>query len=298
MAGVSQKNGLLCTALGAITWGINGSVTQFLFMHYTVNAAWLTAIRMILAGIILIITVWPTHRQQFRLLFSDSHDVFRVCLFAIFGLLWSQYSYLSAIKYSNSGTATVLQTLSIVLMAIYIAFRHRALPVPREMISIVLAVSGVFLIATNGSMSSLVISPLGLFWGLMAAVGAVTYPLLSHDLAWRWHASVVNGPSMLIGGLALLFVFQLWQYTPALDVIGWLAVAFIIIVGTAISFTLFIRGISEIGPMKGTLIATLEPVVATAASVLWLGTVFHPTELIGFVFILTTVFLLVLRRHS
>lgn len=298
MASPSQKNGLICTTLGAVTWGLNGAVTQFLFMHYTVNSAWLTAVRMIMAGAILIATVWPTHHRQFQQLFSDSHEVWRLCLFAIFGLLWSQYSYLSAIKYSNSGTATVLQTLSIVLMAIYIAIRHRAMPVPREMVSIILAVSGVFLIATNGSISSLVISPQGLFWGLMAAVGAVTYPLLSHDLAWRWHASVVNGPSMMIGGVVLLCSLQLWNDAPSLDLVGWLAVAFIIVVGTAISFTLFIRGISEIGPMKGTLIGTLEPVVATVSSVLWLGTIFHYTELIGFLCILTTVFLLVLRRNA
>lgn len=298
MAAPSMRNGILCATIGAVTWGLNGTVTQFLFMNYTVNSAWLTAIRMIAAGLILVFTILPTHHRQMRQLFSDSHEVLRLCAFALFGLLWCQYAYLTAIKYSNSGTATVLQTLCIVLMAIFLAIRHRKLPVPRETVSIILAFSGVFLIATNGNPASMIISPEGLFWGLMAAIGAVSYPLLSHDLAWRWHASVVNGPSMIIGGTVLLCALQLWNNTPDLDFIGWLAVAFIIVIGTAVSFTFFVRGISQIGPMKATLIGTLEPVIATIVSALWLGTEFHLIELIGFVFILTTVFLLVVRKQQ
>lgn len=292
----SMKHGVLYALIGAITWGLNGTVTQFLFMNYTVNSAWLTSVRMISAGIILLVTIWPTRSQQVRQLFHDGHEVLRVCAFAIFGLLWCQYSYLTAIKYSNSGTATVLQTLCIVLMAIFLAIRHRKLPVPRETLSIFLAFSGVFLVATNGNPSSMIISPQGLFWGLMAAVGAVSYPLLSHDLAWRWHASVVNGPSMIIGGTVLFLALQLWQDMPTLDIFGWLAIAFIVIVGTAVSFTFFIRGIAIIGPMKATLIGTLEPVIATIVSAIWLGTAFHFIEVIGFIFILSTVFLLVLRK--
>ena len=50
MATPSMKQGILFAVIGTVTWGLNGAVTQFLFMHYTVNSAWLTAIRMIVAG--------------------------------------------------------------------------------------------------------------------------------------------------------------------------------------------------------------------------------------------------------
>ena len=103
---------------------------------------------------------------------------------------------------------------------------------------------------------------------------------------------------MIIGGAVLLCALQLWNDTPALDFIGWLAVAFIVIIGTAVSFTFFVRGIAIIGPMKATLIGTLEPVIATIVSALWLSTEFHLIELVGFVFILTTVFLLVIRKQA
>lgn len=293
MALTPQQKGVLYTLGGAVSWGLNGAVTQFFFMNYAVNSAWLTATRMMLAGTLITLSVWPTHRQQFRQLFADNHEVFRLALVGIFGLLWAQYSYLTAIKFSNSGTATVLQNTSIVLMAIYLALRHRALPPRREMISIFLAVIGVYLAATNGSVSSMILSVEGLFWGIMAAIGAVTYPLLSHDLAWRWHTSVINGPSMMFGGFVLMLALQLWQYTPSLDLPGLAALGFIIFFGTAVSFSCIIRGVHLIGPMKVTLLCTLEPVLAAVTSALWLGTVFHSMEIIGFICILVTVFIIV-----
>ena len=79
---------------------------------------------------------------------------------------------------------------------------------------------------------------------------------------------------------------------------GWMAVAFIVIVGTAISFTAFVTGISEIGPMKATLIGTLEPVIASVTSAIVLGTTFHPVELVGYACIIATVFIIILQKKN
>ena len=87
---------------------------------------------------------------------------------------------------------------------------------------------------------------------------------------------------MIIGGVFLSLTLQVWTVWPALDLTGWLAVAFIVIIGTALSFTAFVTGISEIGPMKATLLGTLEPVVASVTSAIALGTTFHTVELIGY----------------
>lgn len=289
----STQKGILYAIFGAVSWGLNGTVTQFLFMNYTVDSVWLTATRMILAGLLITLLAWPERQQQFRRLFASPHEILQLIIVGIAGLLLAQYSYLTAIKYSNAGTATVLQNLCIVIMAIYLSFRHRALPPFRESIAIFLAIAGVFLAATNGSISSMILSVEALFWGIASALGAVTYPLLSHDLSQRWHTSVINGPSMIFGGVTLGCVFQFWNIAPDLDWLGIAAVAFIIIIGTAISFSCVIRSVQLIGPMKTTLICTLEPVLAAVTSALCLGTVFHSMEIVGFICILLTVFIIV-----
>lgn len=292
------RKGMVYCILGALTWGINGVVSQFLFTHYVVDSAWITAFRMIGAGLVLLVIFLPRQRRQFSGLFLDPSSLRRLLLLSVFGLLLCQYTYLTAIKYSNSATATVLQTLSIVLMSLLLALRFRRRPARRELVSVVLAVAGVFLIATNGNPSTMVLSHEGLFWGLVSAVGCVIYPTLSQGLAIQWGAVPVNASGMIIGGGLLCLGLQTWTMTPALDGAGWAAVAFIIFIGTALSFTLFIQGIRIIGPMKSTLIGTLEPVTAAVVSALWLGTAFHPAEIAGFVFILTTVFLIVAKKES
>ncbi|WP_301876734.1 EamA family transporter [uncultured Megasphaera sp.] len=114
------------------------------------------------------------------------------------------------------------------------------------------------------------------------------YPVLSQGLAAHWGAAVANGLGMIIGGVFLSLTLQVWT--------GWLAVAFIVIIGTALSFAAFVTGISEIGPMKATLLGTLEPVVASVTSAIALGTTFHTVELIGYACIIATVFIIILQK--
>ena len=127
--------------------------------------------------------VLPTKRAEIRQMLHDPVSLRHLVLFALFGLILSQFSYLSAIKNSNAGTATVLQTLSVVLMSLYLAVRFHKRPTGREILSVFLAFGGVYLAATNGNPSTMVISPLGLTWGLIGAIACVTYPVLSQGLA-------------------------------------------------------------------------------------------------------------------
>lgn len=117
------QHGIVACVIGATTWGFNGVVSQFLLSHYPVEPSWLASIRMCLAGLFLTLMVLPTKRAEIRQMLHDPVSLRHLVLFALFGLILSQFSYLSAIKNSNAGTATVLQTLSVVLMSLYLAVR-------------------------------------------------------------------------------------------------------------------------------------------------------------------------------
>ena len=57
-------------------------------------------------------------------------------------------------------------------------------------------------------------------------------------------------------------------------------------------FPLIMQGIADIGPVRSSMLATTEPVSATILSVLWLGTSFTVTDIIGFAAIISIIFLL------
>ena len=97
---------------------------------------------------------------------------------------------------------------------------------------------------------------------------------------------------MLIGGIVFGFASGYYRKQVTLDKFGLLAVLAIAVIGTAMAYSLYLKGISEIGPVKASMLASVEPVAATLFSFLWMGTHFEFIDVAGFVLILATVFLL------
>jgi drug/metabolite transporter (DMT)-like permease len=119
-------------------------------------------------------------------IFTDRKEFGRLLLIALAGLLLYQYAYLSAIRFSNSGTATVLQSSCVVMVFVFVILRKRIQPKPKQILAIGMALAGVFLIATNGRPDMMVLSPEALFWGLGAVVGTAVYSLLSQSAVHKW----------------------------------------------------------------------------------------------------------------
>lgn len=288
----NYKKGLILASLGATSWGFSGCLGQYLFMNYNTDPAWLTMVRMLASGVVLLLlTLFRKKKQAFGIL-KDKKDLLQLTLFAILGLLFCQYSYLSAINYSNSGTATVLQTLSVVIVPVGMCIFFKKKPEIKESISIVLALLGVFLIATHGNPSQMALSKAGLFWGICAAIGAVFYSTLSERIVAKWGSPAVTGYGMLIGGIFFTLLARPWDAYVPLDFKAVIALALTVFLGTIAAFLFFLKGISYIGPDKALLIGTLEPVSATIISFFWLHTTFTPADIIGFICILSTVVVL------
>lgn len=294
MAKQNLVRGYLCSGMGAVIWGITGTVGQYLLTNYTVDAYWITNIRMIFGGLILLLLSWP-HRTNMIAMLKNKSDFFHLVGYAIPGLLMSQLAFYICISYSNSGTAAILCSLSVVMMAGVSCVGGRRLPSSQETISIVLAIIGVFLLATHGDISSMVLSPLGLFWGLLSAIGVVFYSYMSQRLVWKWGSIPVNAVGMFMGGICLTVCIQPWTVVPDFDMFGIILLTALVLVGTVLTYILFLRGVGDIGPIKATLFGTLEPVSAATFSAICLGTVFELPELIGFACILMTVFLVMAK---
>lgn len=284
--------GFLFALFGGILWGFSGTCGQYLFTFEKLDSGWLTVTRMLLSGIILLGVSAVNHRAEMKLVWKKKKDALRLVLFAVLGLTSCQYMYLTAISYSNAGTATVLQYLGPALIMIISCIMGRRLPSKKELCAILLAITGTFLLATHGNPGTLVISKEGLFWGLGSAVALVLYTMLPGDLISRYGSTVIVGFGMLIGGIFLFFVFGYWNYKIDFDVPLIMGVGAIVLIGTALAFTLYLQGVSDIGSVKASMIACVEPVSATIISALWLKTNFTGIDIIGLVAILLAVLLL------
>lgn len=144
----------------------------------------------------------------------------------------------------------------------------------------------------------MVLTKEGLMWGIFAAMGLMLYTLLPSGIISKWGSLVVTGYGMLIGGIFLAVVVQVWNIKVSLDIRKLLTVSAIVIIGTVIAFTLYLQGVSDIGAVKASVLASVEPVSAVLFSVLWLGTSFMIIDVIGFACIMGTVFLLTKKEKK
>ena len=294
--GTDQKpgsaKGSRMAAAGAACWGFSGCCGQFLFEERGVQAPWLVTLRLVIAGIFLIINGFILSGKDNLRIFYKKADRIHLILFGLAGITFCQFSYFMAVQSSNAGTATVLQYLSPVLILLWLCIKEMRFPGGVELLTILLSLTGVFLIGTHGNLSDLQLSEEGLFWGLMAAVAAVIYTVLPGTLVNRYGICQVLGYGMLMGGVVLSIFVKPWRVSLVWDGATIAALFGVILVGTALAFGLYLKGVSMIGPLKGSLISGLEPVSSILISVFWLGTVFTLPDFLGFILILAAVAIL------
>lgn len=281
--------GTVATLLGACFWGASGACGQYLFTHYVIDSAWLTALRMFAAGSLLTLFSLLFLRGKLLGLLGSGRDLKRLLLFSVFGVLLGQYTYLEAIAQTNAGTATVLSYTMPAMVLSYVCLSERRRPAVKEAAAIFLAASGVVVLATHGDLKHLVITPTGLAWGLAAGLTMAVYSLLPRGLMASYGSVPVVGLGMLIGGVIASFPARLWSYCPALDIYGILAILGVVLLGTLFSFTLYLTGVRLVGAVKASMLSSVEPVVATLLSVLWLGTSFMPLDILGFALVIAAV---------
>ena len=284
--------GCICAGLGGVVWGFSGTCGQYLFAHWPVSSLWLTCVRLLSAGTILLVMALIQNAGEVRRLLRSPKDLALTALYGVGGLMLCQYAYMTGISHSNAATTTVLQTLTIVMVMVITCCHERKLPRWNEALSVVLALAGVFLLATGGKPGQMVLSPKGLFWGLMTAAAMTLYTLLGRPLAKRWSRDTVMAVAMTLGGIVINLGARSWQFDVSLPAKGWLLVAFIVVFGTVVTFALFLQGIRDAGAVRASILSVTEPVSAAILAFFWLGTAFTTADLLGFAAILATVFLL------
>lgn len=286
--------GTLFTVIAGIAWGLSGTSGQYLMAH-GISALVLTNIRLIVAGLLLVLLSYIKSKEQFLAFLKDKSSLFSLLLFALFGLFLNQLAYLSAIQETNAGTATVLQYVCPVGILAYTCIKDKVAPTIAEILSMFLAIGGTFLIATHGQMDQLSMTPAGLFWGLFSALTYALYIILPIKLIQKWGSILVIGVGMTISGfVAVPFTGIIGASIPmSFDI--FLAFAGIILIGTVFAYTAFIKGASMVGPVKSSLLASIEPISAVFFAFMIMGDIFYPIDFIGMAMILLAVTIISLK---
>lgn len=293
----TEKNrmitGTIVTIAGGILWGVSGVCGQYMFQNKGVTAAWLVSVRLVAAGLLMLCYYFLTDREQTLAIWKSKRDRRDVLIYGLLGMMPCQYAYFQTIEWSNAGTATVIQYLGPALIVIWVCFRTKRMPTVQEVIGVILAVIGVFLIATHGNPTTLALSGRALLMGLASAVAVALYTLEPARLQKKYDTPLILAWGMTIGGIALTLISRPWTVKGIqADTEMFTALAFVVIFGTMAGFSLYMTGVKLIGSVKASLYACVEPVSSMILTVLWMKVNFTTPDLIGTLFVIATIIIL------
>lgn len=278
----------ILAALAAVMWGISGLFAESLFkVSSNITPIWLTQIRLIISGIVLLIIATILHQKPFSVL-KDKKNTFHIIAYGVFGLLPVQVFYFIAIEMANASIATILQFIGPFFVLTYLAVTHQQVLRRLDVLAAILAFIGVFLLSTHGNFNQLAITPLALFFGLLSALGEASYTLIPVKLVKRVSSLVVTGWGMLFAGIGLMIVYPQFPAIPNTPRV-WLDVSAIIIIGTIIPFQIMANALRYVKPSTVSLLDAFEPLSATVGSVLIFGLVMSGMDWLGTLLVIGSV---------
>ncbi len=235
---------------------------------------------MIISGLILLAVLRPNFPRSKTL-------IIKLVAIALFGFVGTQVSYLVAIQYTNAPTATLLQFLFLPMVAAYEALTGTLRWSKRWSAILGFAAVGTLLLigAFSGTGFGILITPIGLISGLLAAVSAAYYSLASREIVKEKGPWWLLTWGFIIGGVVTspLGVLSISDYyIPANSLIPIFAlVSFVTIFGTILAFGLYLSGLRYLPASEIGVVASLEPIAASLAAYVFLGNVLDPIQYLG-----------------
>lgn len=295
----SEFTGALLVAVCAFFWGISGISVQILFTRTDVSTGQIIAIRLLSSGILLLLYCAAKYRTGIFDVWKSPRDAADILLFSLIGAFAVQYTFFAAIKASDSATASVLQYTYPVLVMLWGSFSAKKAPDKIQVFSVLLAVSGTFLITTGGKFSSLAISEEAAVWGLTSSVCIAFYTIHSKRIIGKFGTWRCQCWGLLLGGIFTLALVPSSRELPDLDGVSVLLTAVIVILGTLIPFGMYLAGVQKIGGIKAGALASIETFTVTVISVAFFNKKITLSIMLGMLCIIATVILpAIVNRRS
>lgn len=265
---------ILVTAIAPAVWGTTYLVTtEFLPPERPFLAAVLRALP---AGLILVAI---TRRLPQGVWWWRAFVLGALNIGAFLALL-----YIAAYRLPGGVAATVgsLQPLLVALLAVGLLGQKLTLRTTLAAIAGMVGVS-LLVLRANASLDG---------WGIAAALGGAVVMATGVVLSKRWTSPApllaTTGWQLVAGGLLLVPVALIVEGAPPASLTaGNLAgYTYLAIIGSAIAYALWFRGIRALSPTDVTFLGLLSPVVATTLGWIALGQGLTPAQILGAVIVL------------
>lgn len=276
--------GVLLLILTAVSWGAMFPITKNA-LKYT-DAVTITLIRYGVAALIFIGIL--VIREGARSLIPDK-NFWKLWFFGTLGFAGFSILAFAGLSMTKAEHGAIIMALMPLLTAIMIWVLKKQKPRKITFISIIFAFTGVFLVITKGSLSSIYDG--NLFAGLIILLGAfcwVTYTIGASYVS-NYSSLRYTAISCFLGALSILFIAICSYYfnvisIPNMNTLSEIKYELLYLIMIAGVFAVFAwnKGITTLGPLNGILFINLVPITAFLIG-LANGVSFNNIEIIGMV---------------
>ncbi|WP_406873205.1 EamA family transporter [Aminobacter sp. P9b] len=275
---MSRNSDLLLTAIAPAIWGSTYIVTtEFLPAGYPLTVAMLRALP---AGLLLLLLV----RQLPQGIWWARVLVLGALNFSVFWWLL----FVAAYRLPGGVAATVgaIQPLIVILLA------RALLGSPIRPLAIIAAIAGMAGVALLILTPNAALDPIGIAAGLAGAVSMAAGTVLSR----RWQPPVTpltfTAWQLTAGGLLLLPIALLQEPSlPPLTTANLLGLAWLGLIGAALTYILWFRGIAKLEPSVVSPLGFLSPMTAVILGWSVLGQSLSAAQILGMIVVLGSVWL-------
>ncbi len=287
-----KLQGMILASLAASLWAVSGISGEILFKKFNFSSDWLVSTRTLVSGILLFIIVTFIEKKSVLKPLKNKRDCVGIILFGSAGMYLVQYTYFKTIELSNVSLATILQFTAPFFIFIYESIKNKNIPSVSTVLLLFMTILGVVFIATKGNFSNLSVSLEALLLGLVSAIMIAFYSIFPKRLLKKYGSITVVGWGMIVGSIISNVVHPIWKVEGEANTNSIIQVIIVVILGTSVAYLIYIASLNYISSSLAGILTAFEPVLAAILSIVIFGLKFSFVEIIGFVLVFVSIFIL------
>ena len=248
-----------------ILFGINYSAAKFAMPAYVSPSAF--ALLRIGSATILFWMVFMFMKGEK----VDRKDFPRLILASLFGVVLNQVLFLQGLRYTTPIDSAIIQTANPVLVLLIAAIAIRERITVTKLLGIAVGASGaILLIMQRGSLSFGNEQMFGNFLSLLNTLAYAGYLVIMRPLMQKYSTVTVMKWIFLFGLIPILpmgFTSVAAVGWSTLPLAAWLAVGFVLIGATFLSYLLIARGLKDVKPATVSIYVYSQPLIASLCAI-------------------------------
>lgn len=276
-------------ASAATLFAVNGSVSKVV-LGSGISALELTQLRNTAAAILFLAFLVVATPSRLRV---DDRELLFLAAFGLVGIALVQWLYFVAIANLPVGVALLIELTAPLYVALFARLVYKEHIRRRIWVAVALCITGLALVVELWR--GVALSTVGMTAAFGGALALAAYLLMAERQRRHRDPASLSFYGFLFAAILWAALRPLWEFpwevlddTVSLqgNLAGhtapvWLLVGFIVLVGTMVTFSLLSGALRHLSATRASIVATLEPVVATVVAWAWLGETLGAAQLLG-----------------